>query len=116
MAAFVNEYVVLRAIPIPKLLYVFGVCLVSASLSIPRSSHGARSRRIPDHIVAVQGAQEQAAQDADVLPARGALPGVRVGPPRAAYSFTHNHPHVVPTDWRIASGSRPTKRSTTWSI
>ena len=29
MAAFVNEYVVQRAIPIPKLLYAFGVCLVS---------------------------------------------------------------------------------------
>ncbi|KAI0731379.1 SIR2-domain-containing protein [Earliella scabrosa] len=27
MAAFVNEYVVQRAIPIPKLLYAFGVCL-----------------------------------------------------------------------------------------
>ena len=33
MAAFLNEYVVRRTIPIPKLLYAFGVCLVSVSCS-----------------------------------------------------------------------------------
>ena len=29
MGEFINEYVIRRAIPIPKLLYAFGVCLVS---------------------------------------------------------------------------------------
>ena len=30
MVYFLNEYVVKQAIPIPKLLYAFGVCLVRA--------------------------------------------------------------------------------------
>ena len=33
MAAFINQYVVQREIPIPKLLYAFGVCLVGVPFS-----------------------------------------------------------------------------------
>lgn len=33
MIHFIKEYVMIRSIPIPKLLYAFGVCLVSVPCS-----------------------------------------------------------------------------------
>lgn len=38
MAAFVAEYIVRRAIPIPKLLYAFNVCLVRLSVRPSRAT------------------------------------------------------------------------------
>ena len=100
MAAFINEYVVQRAIPIPKLLYAFGVCLVSDTviLTIPD-----RHRTSDEHsATAVQAAPFEAAPDAHLLPARGAFARVRVLPAfPCAFAHpqppSHNHhiPHVA---------------------
>lgn len=36
MTAFTKEFVVERRVPIPKLLYAFGICLVRSSDTCPR--------------------------------------------------------------------------------
>lgn len=107
MAAFVNEYVVQRAIPIPKLLYAFGVCLVSdiATLAMP-DPH----RRSDEHwATAVQTAPFQAAPDAHLLPARGAIPRVRALPDFPC-TFVHpqppSHTTLLPTLRRLESRER----------
>ena len=106
MAAFVNEYVVQRAIPIPKLLYAFGVCLVSdiAILATP-DPH----RRSDEHwATAVQTAPFEAAPDARLLSARGAIPRVRIFPSSHAPSRHPQPPSrtTPPTFRRLESRER----------
>lgn len=68
MAYFVNEYVIRRAIPIPKLLYAFGVCLVSFRTLATDSA--------TRNLSPVPTATMQNAQDPAVFPRGGHVPRV----------------------------------------
>jgi hypothetical protein len=47
--SFINEYVMVRTIPIPKILYAFGVCLVSPCDPGNTKISSIADSRIPDY-------------------------------------------------------------------